>query len=217
MGLSAITGAQHPDAWAIKFIDVMRLQPILEAFDDDASGFITIEEMNRFTSSRPIDWRSVSPHNQMIIILRDSVYLIGWLSGQLVSFTSSITLPSESLAGYRSSIIDYANRIESLFTKMEGVRADVLPPNREAIDDYFTYVWEPVHTLTAAALSLQPGPNKPERFQSYLETEEARLRADLKAVDYIVDGTDTLTLITGVGRIEKVSDLKLTQHHARLI
>ena len=57
---TAISTSQDPDAWAIKFIDVTRLQPILEAFDDDASGFITITEMNRFTSSRPIEWRSVS-------------------------------------------------------------------------------------------------------------------------------------------------------------
>lgn len=108
-------------------------------------------------------------------------------------------------AGYRASIIDYANKIEELFAKMEGLRAEVLPPNREAIDDYFTYVWEPLHTLTAAALSLQPGPNNPEKFRPYLEAEEARLGANLKAVDYILDGIDTLTLITGVGRIEKVS------------
>ena len=54
---STITESQNPDAWAIKYIDIVRLQPILEAIDDDASGFITIEEMNNFTSSRPIDWR----------------------------------------------------------------------------------------------------------------------------------------------------------------
>jgi hypothetical protein len=92
-----------------------------------------------------------------------------------------------------------------LFAKMEGVRAEVLPPNREPIDDYFTYVWEPIHTLTAAVLKLPPGPNNPEKFKSYLEAEEARLGENLKAVDYTIDGTDTLTLITGVGRIEKVS------------
>ena len=57
LSISAITSSQNPDAWAIKYIDVIRLQPILEAIDDDASGFITIGEMNRFTSSRPIDWR----------------------------------------------------------------------------------------------------------------------------------------------------------------
>ena len=59
MGTS-INSSRNPDAWAIKFIEVSRLQPISEAFDDDASGFITISEMNRFTSSRPQDWRLVS-------------------------------------------------------------------------------------------------------------------------------------------------------------
>ena len=60
MSTTAISTSRDPDAWAIKFIDVARLQPILEAFDDDASGFITITEVNRFTSSRPVGWRSVS-------------------------------------------------------------------------------------------------------------------------------------------------------------
>jgi hypothetical protein len=57
IGTSAINNSTNPDAWAIKYIDVMWVQPILEAFDDDASGFITISEVNRFTSSRPVDWR----------------------------------------------------------------------------------------------------------------------------------------------------------------
>ena len=54
-------GAASIDAWAINFIDVTHLQPISEAFDDDASGFITISEVNRFTGSpmRPADWRLV--------------------------------------------------------------------------------------------------------------------------------------------------------------
>ena len=60
MGAFSISSSLIPDAWAIKFIEVSRLQPISEAFDDDASGFITISEMNRFTSSRPQDWRLVS-------------------------------------------------------------------------------------------------------------------------------------------------------------
>ena len=62
-GGSSINNSRNPDIWAIKFIDVTRLQPISEAFDDDASGFITISEMNRFTSSRPADWRFVSVHD----------------------------------------------------------------------------------------------------------------------------------------------------------
>jgi hypothetical protein len=173
-GDSTIHNSRNRNAWAIKFIDVSRLQPILEAFDDDASGFITISEMNRFTSSRPADWSL--PH-----------WIAFWADG------------------YKASIIDYANKIEELLAKMEGVRAEVLPPNRRSVDDYFRFVWESVHTLTAAVTPLQPdsGPSSGDKFKSYLEAEEARLSTNLKAVDYTIDGTDTLTLITGVGRVEK--------------
>ena len=90
---------------------------------------------------------------------------------------------------------------------MEGVRAEVLPPNRRSVDDYFQFVWDSVHTLTAAVTPLQPdyGLGIGDKFKSYLEAEEARLSTNLKAVAYTIDGTDALTLITGVGRIEKVS------------
>jgi hypothetical protein len=60
MGPALLNTSRNPNAWAIKFIDITRLQPILEAFDDDASGFITISEMNQFTDSRPPDWRLVT-------------------------------------------------------------------------------------------------------------------------------------------------------------
>ena len=120
--------------------------------------------------------------------------------------TSSLTIAliTDPLEGFRSSIIEYAQKIEDLFAKMEGIREEVLPPNREGMDSYFAAVWKRVHRLTDAApsplyLSFDPG-----KFQSYLEAEETRLSTNLKAVNYIIDGTDTLSLITGEGRIEKV-------------
>ena len=88
---------------------------------------------------------------------------------------------------------------------MEGVRVEVHPLNQQAVVHYFTNVWELVHALIAAVRALQPGPDDPEKFKTHVEAEEARLENNLRAVDYIIDGTDTLTLITGVGRIEKVS------------
>ena len=57
MSTSSIDNCTDPDGWAIKYINIMWVQPILEAFDDDASGFITVAEVNQFTSSRPVDWR----------------------------------------------------------------------------------------------------------------------------------------------------------------
>ena len=46
-----------PDSWAIGYINIGRARSILEAFDDDASGFVTVSEVNNLTRLRPRDWR----------------------------------------------------------------------------------------------------------------------------------------------------------------
>ena len=46
-----------PDSWTLKYINVGRAGSILEAFDDDASGFVTLHEVNKFTGLKPSDWR----------------------------------------------------------------------------------------------------------------------------------------------------------------
>ncbi|KAI0249342.1 hypothetical protein BJV78DRAFT_1155917 [Lactifluus subvellereus] len=56
MGVDAMNSSPNSHTWALQFVNLTRLQPILEAIDGDTSGFITIAEVNRFTSSRPDDW-----------------------------------------------------------------------------------------------------------------------------------------------------------------
>lgn len=56
-----------PDSWAIKYINIGRAGSILEAFDDDASGFVTVKEVNDFTQSRPSGWRCVFPSNCPVV------------------------------------------------------------------------------------------------------------------------------------------------------
>lgn len=52
-------GISDRDEWALKYINIRRLQAISEAFDDDGSGFVTIAEVNELTRSCPEDWRCV--------------------------------------------------------------------------------------------------------------------------------------------------------------
>ena len=47
------------DSWALEYITVRLIQPLVEAIDDDASSFVTVSELNDFTSSRPKGWRRV--------------------------------------------------------------------------------------------------------------------------------------------------------------
>lgn len=51
------TTIDERDEWTLDHISVTRLQAIIEAFDDDASGFITVDQVNAFTASKPRDWR----------------------------------------------------------------------------------------------------------------------------------------------------------------
>ena len=51
-----ISVKSDPDEWTLRYISVPYIQPILEAIDDDASGFITISEVNKFSAARPEGW-----------------------------------------------------------------------------------------------------------------------------------------------------------------
>ena len=53
----AIPATPAEDLWALQYITVRRAQPLLEALDDDGSSFITVNEVNTFTNSRPEGWR----------------------------------------------------------------------------------------------------------------------------------------------------------------
>ena len=41
------------DGWVFEFIDIAHVQPIVEAIDGDGSGFINVQEANKFALSRP--------------------------------------------------------------------------------------------------------------------------------------------------------------------
>lgn len=47
--------------WSLQYIHVKYLLPIVDAIDDDASGYITVAEVNRFTEQLPkeLGWKYV--------------------------------------------------------------------------------------------------------------------------------------------------------------
>lgn len=54
-------GPSEPDddAWCLAYITIRRIQPLLEALDEDGSTFVTVNELNRFSAARPDGWRCV--------------------------------------------------------------------------------------------------------------------------------------------------------------
>lgn len=56
-GTSTRPKKQQDDKWALAYINAAYVQPILEAVDDDGTGFVSVKEVNTFVSERPDGWR----------------------------------------------------------------------------------------------------------------------------------------------------------------
>ncbi|KAH9942449.1 uncharacterized protein BXZ73DRAFT_88023 [Epithele typhae] len=168
----------NEDHWAFEWITVNRLQAISEAFDDDASGYITIAEINHFTSSRPEGWR-------------------------YVHFFPTKSIDAQFECRWQTTTCYYRGKIVDLCAKMFDIRPFVLEANRKFLDDYLHTVWKQVSTLTSAVVVTDQPDSLKQRFQSYVDSEEHRLREGLEICRYDIDAMDTLTLITGPGRIER--------------
>ena len=104
----------------------------------------------------------------------------------------------------------YRDLIDDICGKMFAIRANIHPANRNAVDRYLQIVWKRICTLTSSLIPTSPNDSLFERFQDYTEAEERRLREDLETVKYDIDSMDTLLLVIGQGRIERVSRTFLT-------
>ncbi|KAI1785559.1 hypothetical protein LXA43DRAFT_1115141, partial [Ganoderma leucocontextum] len=166
------TRVTEQDEWTLEYINVTRLQALIEAFDDDASGFITVGEANAFTTARPADWS-----------------LLHWMAYWAV--------------GWQMAMTHYIAEIEQLLDKMFAVKSLVLPANRRFLERYLDSVWSLITELTTGFRRAEWSNAMRDKFESYVEEEEDRMRRKLETIRYDIDGADTLILVTGPGRIEK--------------
>ena len=72
---------EDDEDWALFYIDVVHLDPIVEAIDDDFSGFISIHEANRFAIARPKSWRYGSVPSTATTIPSHHVLLLAFFGG----------------------------------------------------------------------------------------------------------------------------------------
>lgn len=87
------------------------------------------------------------------------------------------------------------------------LETDVLPMNRPTLDQYLNmFSFDRLETMLSA-VDREPYDQDEEliaRFAPYVKSEEDRIAANLKSVAYEIDEQDTLALVTGPGRIERV-------------
>lgn len=109
------------------------------------------------------------------------------------------------MLGWHQSMSAYALQIRELIAKMFAILPKILPANSAAINYYLNCLYVPITTLEASVNECHDNSGLQARFKTYVDKEEARLKANLEAVNYDIDALDTLVLITGPGRIERVT------------
>ena len=100
----------------------------------------------------------------------------------------------------------YRDKIHDIFGRMFAMRTTLLPENRYGADYYLNTVWSSIVELTTAFrkddacddLQLLP------KFMPYAQMEEDRIRRNLLDIRYDIDALDTVYVVAGRGRIEKV-------------
>ncbi|KAJ3573153.1 hypothetical protein NP233_g2617 [Leucocoprinus birnbaumii] len=165
----------HGDAWALQYINVTYLGTISEVIDDDGTGFISIKEANNFADERPKGWG-----------------LLPW-----IAFWAK---------GWETSVADYKNRIILILRQMDRLYHNVLPENRRFVDMYLSdsAILDTHLILKSTKTEREHEAIAPELLtitREYTIAEEERIKLNLQNMDYDLDNTTTVTLVTGPGRI----------------
>lgn len=98
----------------------------------------------------------------------------------------------------------YCEQIEEIFDAMMRLSGDVLPENRKGVNEYIADVWDEV-IIFARSIKWERGTEElTEKFRSHVAAEEARLQKNFEDIKYDIDSYDSVSLISGHGRVETV-------------
>jgi hypothetical protein len=166
-------------------------------------------QLRRSTYFRPLDHRI-------------GHWQVGWHIGQPVSipaFRSLVNQPTSPFKGWHYSVWDYRGKIKRIVKTMFSMLDSILPINRRLVYGYIeNYSFGRVELLLRSIIPYDAHDDDDlrENIQPYLTEEEERLRSTLESIAWDIDTMDTLALITGPERIEKVRML-VHNHSLRLI
>ena len=201
------------NAWAIGLLSKSHLNPLMEALDPDCSGHVTIKEINDFTSSRPREWRYIHcflfVSHALICFYLQSPTVGCILDCRYVGFLNRLrTLSNHSkCVGFEVTLRQYCNRIRDRFSELCYHYESLIPGNAGVFSAVITFwvverVIVRVHTIDAD--DIEDEYQNPS-FQAYAKGIEKQLEERLKRLNYLIDDRNTLSLVTGPGRLEEVS------------
>ncbi|KAK0504203.1 hypothetical protein EDD18DRAFT_1412301 [Armillaria luteobubalina] len=165
------------DRWTLAYLNSPHLQPLLEAIDDDATGFITIREINTFVESKPKEWTLLQ-------------WIAYWAEGWKISIHQ-----------YKNAIYMLIAAMYKTYPRVLPANryAIITYLQHETIFQ--------IDRLLQSTHDLSPNVSKSTELlrltQEFKEVERQRLQDNLKAVQYNIDAEHTVSLLTGPGHIER--------------
>jgi hypothetical protein len=199
------------NAWAIGLLSKSHLNPLMEALDPDGSGHVTIKEINDFTSSRPQEWRYI---HSFLFVSHALIYFLQpptvgrILDCRYVGILNRLrALSNDSKrVGFEVTLRQYCYRIRNRFSEIYSLSDSLIPGNAGVFSAVMTFrilenVIVRVHTIDAD--DIEDEYQNPS-FQAYAEGIEKQLEERLKRLNYLIDDMNTLSLLTGPGRLEEV-------------
>ncbi|KAF5391048.1 hypothetical protein D9757_003997 [Collybiopsis confluens] len=201
------TGEPHPDQWTLKFTGRVVFQPTIgDAFDSDGSGYVSIDEVNRFTVHLP----------------RDSI------NGQAWSIPVFL---AHAAAGWYQNALHYRLQCIKSLRIIEQYAKKTLPLNRRHLKQYFQNgclpeIWYIVDSLNTDAFRYQQEDLR-SQFEilakyrhSIMQMLHDHLQANLNTVRFRLEGPEDVRAVMGTSRCEAVVLPLLTillERHARIV
>ncbi|KAG6853160.1 hypothetical protein C0991_006448 [Blastosporella zonata] len=168
---------RHDDRWALTYINAAYVQSILEAVDDDGTGFISVKEVNTFVAERPENWSL--PH---------------WIAYWAAGWQSSMT-------HYKEQIYEL---VQTMFQILEYVLpSNRRAVDEYLFHPSFWRIELLLRSTRSVSSKILSDPDLSRMTEAYERYEEERLDANLRDVAYELDTPATVSLITGAGRIER--------------
>ena len=107
--------------------------------------------------------------------------------------------------GFEVTLRQYCSRIKVLFSRLHSLYDLLIPGNAGVFSSVIAFrivdVITRIHTIGADVIEDE---YQNPSFQAYAEGIEKRLEQRLKRLNYLIDDKNTLSLVTGPGRLEEV-------------
>ncbi|KAF8340736.1 uncharacterized protein EI90DRAFT_3117280 [Cantharellus anzutake] len=196
-GTTCLDGASDlADKWCLQFLNPRYVTSIMEAFDDDSSGYVRVSKVNDFTNSIPKGWSLLQ-------------WLAYWARGRIVptSFVVFLSHAEPLLQGWRVETSIYAQLIHALLSQMRGLANTAHVANSRIIQGYFHGRWvlELNRLVKCTMFKNRDFTNTPldDLIKARIEEKRERLVPALQRLYFDLDDVESLELIKEPGRIEK--------------